>query len=235
MAASEHLQVRQRADRGFYDNETIHRVLDAGFVCHVGFIQDKRPIVIPTSYVRLEDRLYLHGSDSSRLLRHFDNCQALACITVTHVDAISMARSALNHSINYRSVVVFGKPVPVQDYEHKLRVLHALVDHIVPGRWDSLRPITTEEIERTRIVGIALDEASVKIRSGPPEEGAQDRSLPIWAGTVPLSMVSLPPIVDSHVPEGVALPLHARSYAGPGVKPITALTHCSESETDKKD
>jgi nitroimidazol reductase NimA-like FMN-containing flavoprotein (pyridoxamine 5'-phosphate oxidase superfamily) len=170
-----------------YDRETIDAILGEGLVCHLGFVQDDQPYVIPTLYARLGDAVYVHGSSASRMLRRL--AEAIdACLTVTLVDGIVLARSIFNHSINYRSVVVLGRAVPVRDIDEKARALEAFSAQIVPGRWADVRPPTATELKATSILRLPLDEASAKVRIGPPQDDEEDYDWPVWAGVIPLGL-----------------------------------------------
>jgi nitroimidazol reductase NimA-like FMN-containing flavoprotein (pyridoxamine 5'-phosphate oxidase superfamily) len=205
-------QVQRLPDRGKYDSATIYSILDEAFLCHVGFVVDGQPFVIPTGFARIGDTLYIHGSAASRMLRTLAR-GIHVCVTVTLVDGLVLARSAFHHSMNYRSVVVLGRAAQVEDREEKLRVLRAFTEHIVAGRWDGLRPVTESELKATSVLALPLAEVSAKIRSGPPKDEAEDYALPIWAGVVPLRLVASAPVTDPKLPEGIATPEHARNYS----------------------
>jgi nitroimidazol reductase NimA-like FMN-containing flavoprotein (pyridoxamine 5'-phosphate oxidase superfamily) len=192
---SKRTQVQRIPDRGKYDAETIHAILDAGFVCHVGFVVDGQPFVIPTNYARDGEKLYLHGSAASRMLRTLaDGVQV--CVTVTHVDGLVLARAAFHHSVNYRSVVALGRAVLVDDPVEKMRALELFTNHVVPGRWDEVRTPTEQELKATSVLSLDLDEASAKVRTGGPKDDAEDYELPIWAGVLPLTVNAGEPIDD---------------------------------------
>lgn len=193
-APSDRVRVRRLAKRACYDRETIDRILDGGLICHVGFVIDGEPAVIPTLFWREGDRLYWHGSAQSRMLRAVEGCPV--CIAVTHFDGLVLARSAFNHSANYRSVVIYGQAVAVTDRSEKLSALEAMVDSIVPDRWRQLRPVTDKEVDATRVMWVAIDEASAKVREGPPNDRA-DFAWPVWAGVIPLSTE-----IDAAEPDG---------------------------------
>ena len=188
------MKLTRYANRGHYDRATIDAVLDSGVVCHVGFMVDQRPIVIPTLYWREGNVLYWHGSMRSRMLRAAEG--APVCITVTHLDGLICARSAFNHSANYRSVVLFGTAVAVTDPEQKRLRLKGMMESVLPDRWDLLRPITAKEVAATRILSIPISEASAKVRAGPPAE-RQDLDWPVWAGVIPVATVIGEPERDS--------------------------------------
>ena len=209
--SSERVTVRRLAKRGHYDPATIHQILDAGFICHVGFLIDGQPRVIPTAYVRIDDAVYLHGSPSNQMLRALVG-GGETCVCVTHIDGLVLARSAFHHSINYRSVVLFGPAREISDPGEKAGVLEALSEQIIPRRWPDIRPPTPAELQGTLVVGIHIDEASAKIRNGPPKDDEEDYALPIWAGVVPLRTVAGEPICDPRLPASIATPPHLLEY-----------------------
>jgi nitroimidazol reductase NimA-like FMN-containing flavoprotein (pyridoxamine 5'-phosphate oxidase superfamily) len=185
---TEKTKVRRLSSRGAYDTETIYAILDEALICHVGFAVDGQPFVIPTIHWRDGDTLYLHGSAASRMLRTLRG-GVDACVTVTLLDGLVMARSAFHHSMNYRSVVVFGKAREVAEREEKLRALERLVEHIAPGRSAEVRGPSESELRQTLVLALPLHEASAKIRTGPPVDDVDDYKLPVWAGVVPMRMV----------------------------------------------
>jgi uncharacterized protein len=209
---SERTRVRRLPDRGKYDAETINGILDEAFLCHVGFVVDGQPFVIPTGFARLEDVIYLHGSAASRMLRTLAG-GVQVCVTVTLIDGLVLARSAFHHSMNYRSVVILGRATAVEDREEKLRALRAFTEHIVPDRWDSLRPVTDSELKGTSVLALPLTEASAKIRMGPPKDEDEDYALPIWAGAIPLRLTAGEPVADPKLGAGIAMPEHVRLRA----------------------
>jgi uncharacterized protein len=182
-------------ERGAYDREQIHAILDAGLVCHLGFVHDGHPFVIPTLYGRVGDEVYVHGSSASRMLRTLKG-GVDACLTVTLVDGLVLARSIFHHSINYRSVVVLGRAVEVTDRDEKLRALEAFGERILPGRWAEVRPPTEQELKATSILRLPLDEASAKLREGPPKDEDEDYELEVWAGVIPLALRAGAPQAD---------------------------------------
>jgi nitroimidazol reductase NimA-like FMN-containing flavoprotein (pyridoxamine 5'-phosphate oxidase superfamily) len=208
---TERTKLKRLPKRGHFDRETVYAILDEGFICHVGFAVDGQPFVIPTGYARDGDKLYLHGSQASRMLRNLAN-GIDACVTVTIVDGLVLARSAFHHSMNYRSVLVFGRATLVDEREEKLAALLALSEHIVRGRWNDVREPTEEELIQTTVLCLPLDEASAKIRTGPPLDDEEDYALPIWAGIVPLKLVASEPIKDPRLPEGISVPEYAAHY-----------------------
>jgi nitroimidazol reductase NimA-like FMN-containing flavoprotein (pyridoxamine 5'-phosphate oxidase superfamily) len=203
--------------RGEYDHAAVYRILEEAFICHVGFISDGKPVVIPTSYGRIGDDLYIHGSAASRMLRSLEKGIDV-CVTVTLIDGLVLARSAFHHSINYRSVVIFGNAKVVDDSDEKLNALHAFSDHIVPGRWEEVRPPSESELRSTLVLKLPLVEVSAKIRSGPPIDDEEDYELPVWAGTVPLKLTAAAPIADDRLPAGIEAPKYATAYVRAGLK-----------------
>lgn len=173
--------------RGDYSRETIYGILDATFFCHVGFVADGQPYVIPTGYGRAGDTLYLHGSAASRMLRTLAGGVDV-CVTVTLLDGIVLARSAFHHSMNYRSVVILGKAVPVEGDAAKTEALRIVVEQIVPGRWEHVRKPTAQELKATAVLSLSIEEASAKLHNGPPLDEEEDYALPVWAGVLPLAM-----------------------------------------------
>src|SRR3954449_3663092 len=180
-------RVTRHPERGHYDRETVDAILDDGFLCHLGFVVDGQPYVIPTLHARVGDVLYLHGSPASRMLQTLGSGEPL-CVTVTHLDGIVLAKSVFNHSVNYRSAVVLGTPRKVEG-EEKVRALEAIVEHIAPGRWHEARQTSEKELKTTEVVAISLDEASAKIRTGPPVESPGDDELEVESGVIPIRLV----------------------------------------------
>jgi len=210
-------RVVREADRAVYDRETVYRILDEGFLCHVGFVVDGQPFVIPTSYGRKGASLYIHGSAASRMLRHVQmNGGAPVCITVTLLDGLVLARSVFNHSMNYRSVVILGKAALVEDPEEKLGALRALSEHILPGRWDDARQPNERELKATSVLRVPIEEFSAKVRTGPPIDDAEDYSFPTWAGVIPLEMKAGVPIPDTRVDPARAVPGYVQNYSRRG-------------------
>jgi uncharacterized protein len=200
-------------ERGREDREQIDSILDEGLICHVGFVVDGYPAVIPTVHARSGSVLFLHGSSASRMLQATPGAEI--CVVVTLVDGIVMARSAFNHSINYRSVVVYGRPRVVIDAEEKMAALEALVEHVAHGRWADVRLPTPSEMTATTVLALALDEASAKVRTGPPNDDRADLELAGWAGVVPLTMEAGVPEPDPALPPAIPLPGYARRYRRP--------------------
>jgi uncharacterized protein len=204
-------RVVREADRAVYDREAAYRILDEGFLCHVGFVADGQPFVIPTSYGRKDDSLYIHGSAASRMLRHLRDGVPV-CITVTLLDGLVLARSIFNHSMNYRSVVVLGKAALVEDPEEKMAALHALSEHILPGRWADSRQPNERELKATSILRVPIEEFSAKVRQGPPVDDEPDYTFPTWAGVVPLETTAGAPINDPRLDPVHDAPLYAKHY-----------------------
>ncbi len=201
-------------DRARYDAGTVHAILDEALVCHLGFTVDGAPRVLPTTHARIGDTLYLHGSTGSQPLRRAAEGDGLpVCVTVTLVDALVIARSAFDHSMNYRSVVAHGIARRVTDPDEILEAFKAVVEHVVPGRWPSLRSITDDDMRQTAVMAIDLDEVSAKIRTGPSIDDDEDYALPIWAGVLPVRLQTLEAETDARVPHGVAVPDHVTRYA----------------------
>ncbi len=194
--------VRRLPKRGAYDLPTIHAILDEGLVCHLGFVQDGQPFVIPTNYARWGEQLVIHGAAASRLLRTLAGGVPV-CLTVTLVDGLVLARSAFHHSTNYRSVVVFGTAVVISDPAERMEALRAFVEHVMPGRWDEVRPPSKSELKATLVLKLPITEASAKIRSGPPIDDEDDYALPCWAGVVPLSLTAGAPLADPRLAPGI--------------------------------
>lgn len=191
-------RVTRLPKRAVYDKKQVHAILDEGFLCHVGFAVDQQPYVIPTGYVRAGEKLYIHGSAASRMLRTLDQ-GIQVCVTVTLVDGLVLARSSFHHSINYRSVVVFGTAQLVLDREEKMDALRRFTNHIVPGRWEEARVPTDQELKATSVLVLPMEEVSAKVRTGPPIDDEEDYAIPIWAGVVPIRMRAGDPIPDDRI------------------------------------
>lgn len=203
--------VKRLPQRGHYERETVNAILDEGFICHVGFVLDGQPFIIPTGYARAGDTLYLHGSRASRMLRALRAGVDL-CVTVTLVDGLVLARSAFHHSINYRSVVVFGRARAVEDEAEKLAALRAFTEQVVPGRWVNAREPNRQELNATTVLAVALTEASAKVRTGPPVDDEEDYALAVWAGELPLSLTAGTPVADPRLPADIAPPEYLLAY-----------------------
>lgn len=197
-------KLKRLPKRGHYDRATVHAILDAGFICHVGCVIDGRPFVTPTAYWRDDGVVYWHGSSASRMLRVLEaggDCG----LTVTHLDGLVLARSAFHHSLNYRSVMLFGKPCRVDDATEKRVKLEAFVERLYPGRWRELRPVSAKELRVTMVLGMHIDEASAKVRTGGPVDDGPDCALPIWAGAIPVHRVTETAVDDVRLPNGVKM------------------------------
>ena len=202
---TERTRVRRIPDRGHYDKKTIYPIIDEALYCHVGINHNGSPVVIPTIHARINNTLYIHGSAASRLLKSIQGGANL-CVTISLIDGIVMARSAFHHSLNYRSVVVFGKGVIVDNYQEKWDALKAVSDHLVPKRWEDVREPNQKEMDATTVVSISLEEASAKVRSGPPGDDDADYALPIWAGVLPTELKKGTLIPDPVLPESIGIP-----------------------------
>ena len=208
---TERTRVVREPHRGAYDRETIYKILDEGFVCHVGFSTADQPFVIPTLYARVGDAIYFHGSAASRMLRGASTGIPV-CITVTLTDGFVLARSVFNHSMNYRSVVALGKANLVEAPGEKLEALRAFTEKILPGRWEEARQPNEKELKATSILKLELTEVSAKIRSGPVQDDEEDYALPVWAGIVPLRLQAEPPIRDERCDPAIPTPTYATDY-----------------------
>ncbi|MEU6867349.1 pyridoxamine 5'-phosphate oxidase family protein [Streptomyces sp. NPDC046876] len=195
-------------ERARYDRETVHAILDQAYVCHLGFVRDGAPVVLPTLYGRVGETLYLHGSTGSRPLLAAGKADPglPVCVTVTHVDGLVLARSAFHHSINYRSVVVHGTAYQVTDEDERRMALDALVDHVVPGRSADSRPANAKELAATAVIRLDLAEVSAKIRTGGPNDEPEDMDLPYWSGVVPVAPVHGTPVPADDLAPGIAAP-----------------------------
>jgi len=205
-------RVVREAQRGVYERAAAYEILDEGFICHVGFVVDGQPFVIPTAYGRSGDNLYIHGSAASRMLRNLDRGVAV-CVTVTLLDGLVLARSIFNHSMNYRSVVVLGTAVAVLDAKEKLEALRRLSEHILPERWAESRQPNERELKQTLVMRLPIEEFSAKVRQGPPVDDEEDYLFRTWAGVIPLATVPGSPINDPRLDPRTPLPEYARAYA----------------------
>jgi nitroimidazol reductase NimA-like FMN-containing flavoprotein (pyridoxamine 5'-phosphate oxidase superfamily) len=201
--------LKRLRERGVYERNTIYNILDEGLVCHVGFIVNGEPIVIPMAYARAGNMLYIHGSVASRILRTLARGIPV-CVTVTLLDGLVLARSAFHHSMNYRSVVVFGTASMVEDVAAKLKALRMFSEHIIPGRWAEVREPNDAELKQTLVLQLPLAEASAKIRTGPPIDEESDYDLRVWAGELPLSFVAGEPVADPRLVPGLEAPGYIR-------------------------
>lgn len=209
---TERTQVKRLPKRGSYDRETVHAILDAGFVCHVGFSVDGQPYVIPTNYGRAGEMLYLHGSAASRMLRRLSEGVPVS-VTVTHVDGIVLARSAFHHSVNYRSVVILGTARLVEAPTEKMEALRVFTEHVMKGRWGDVRQPTEQELKATTVLAVPLEEVSAKVRTGGPNDDEPDYDLPVWAGVVPLETAVREPIADPKRKSDRPLPDYIKNYS----------------------
>ena len=205
-------RIRRLPQRGHYDRETIYQILDEALICHVGFVQDNQPYVIPINFARVEDTIVLHGAKASRLLKHIEAGHPV-CVEATIVDGLVLARSVFHHSVNYRSVVLFGRGRLIADEEEKLAALEAVTEHLIPGRWKEARLPSQKELNATSVVSIQIDEASAKVRVGPPVDEEEDYTLPVWAGILPLQELPLAPVRDALQSETVPMPVYVEHYS----------------------
>ena len=211
-APSTRTRIVREPQRAIYDRDAINQILDEAFICHVGFVIDGQPFVIPTSYGRDGDNLYIHGSAASRMLRQISQA-APVCVTVTLLDGLVLARSVFNHSMNYRSVIVLGEAQLIDDPTEKLNALRVLSEHIVPGRWDQARQPNEQEMRATSALRLSLTECSAKVRTGPPIDDAEDMNFPVWAGVLPLDLIPGTPIPDAALAPDISLPSNIISYS----------------------
>lgn len=208
---TERTTLKRLPKRGVYDRDVVYGILDEALICHVGFTMNDRPIVIPTGFGRVHDRLYIHGSQASRMLRTV-GVGIDVCITVTLLDGLVLARSAFHHSMNYRSVVIFGRASVIEDREEKLAALVAFSEHVIPGRWAEVREPTEQELKATTVLALPLAEVSAKVRTGPPLDDEEDYALPVWAGVIPLRLTAGAPTPDPRLPENIKPPASAINY-----------------------
>lgn len=205
VSITDRTRVRRIPDRGSYDRELIYSILDEGKICHVGFVAESSPVVIPTIYGRRDDHLYLHGSAASRMMRSL-KAGIDVCVTVTLVDGLVLARSAFHHSMNYRSVVIFGKATLIEKEAEKLQALRAVSEQVIRGRWAEVREPNAQELRATSVLCLPIEEASAKVRTGPPKDDEEDYALSIWAGVIPMKLQYEEPIPDARLKEGIAVP-----------------------------
>jgi len=214
--ASDRVRLRRRRERGSYDRRVIDAILDEALIAHLGIADEAgQPFVVPTLHARRGDLVYCHGSSASRTLRALAG-GARACLTVSLIDGLVLARSAMHHSANYRSAMLIGEASSVEDTDEKLHALEAIVEHIVPGRWGEVRAPTEKELTATSVLAIPIDEASAKVRSGPPLDEEEDYALPAWAGVIPLGMQAGAPEPDARLAAAIRLPEHVSGYRRPG-------------------
>jgi nitroimidazol reductase NimA-like FMN-containing flavoprotein (pyridoxamine 5'-phosphate oxidase superfamily) len=213
-APSPRTTVKRVPQRANYETETIYQILDEGLVAHIGFVAEGQPFVIPTAYGRVDDTLYIHGSPASRMLRTLQ--QGIdVCVSVTLIDGLVLARSAFHHSMNYRSVVVFGKASLVEDAEKKLAALKAFTEQVILGRWEQVRSPSRNELAQTIVLSLPLTEASAKVRIGDPIDDEADYQIPVWAGQIPLKLTATTPINDSRLDPQIKVPAHLSNYTRP--------------------
>ncbi|MDX2213021.1 MAG: pyridoxamine 5'-phosphate oxidase family protein [Oculatellaceae cyanobacterium bins.114] len=203
--------VKRLPNRGNYDRTQVEEILDEGLICQVGFVVEGQPFVIPTAYGRIGDQLYIHGSPASRMLRSLQQGIEV-CVTVTLLDGLVLARSAFHHSMNYRSVVMFGTATLVTDLAEKLEALKAFTEHVVPGRWQDVRSPTRQELAGTVVLSLPINEASAKMRTGDPSDDEEDYALPTWAGVIPLRVVADVPIDDTRLASDINPPDYVTHY-----------------------
>ena len=208
---TERTTLKRLPKRGVFDRQLVYGILDEGFICHVGFAVEGQPFVIPTGYARVNEQLFIHGSQVSRMLRTLSSGIDV-CVSVTLVDGLVLARSAFHHSINYRSVVMFGRATLVDDREAKLAALFSFSEQVIPGRWNDVREPTEQELKATTVLALPLAEVSAKVRTGPPIDDEEDYGLNIWAGVLPLQVVAGDPINDSRLPDDIEPPAYTLHY-----------------------
>lgn len=203
-------RIRRYHERGAYDKQTIHAILDASPLCHVGYVIDGKPIVMPTIQWRVGDTVYWHGSSASRGLRNAEGADV--CLTVSHLDGFVLAQSAFSHSTNYRSVMIFGQPTAITDRTSKTEVLKALIDGLFPDRWDALRAMTEQELKATTVLAMPIDEASAKIRNAGPSYDADAPDMQLWTGVIPVQTMTLAPEADDRSGHGSDVPSHVKDF-----------------------
>jgi uncharacterized protein len=211
-ASTARTRIVREPQRAVYDRDTVYRILDEAFLCHVGFTVDSQPFVIPTSYGRRDANLYIHGSAASRMLKQMKDGVPV-CVTVTLLDGLVLARSVFNHSMNYRSVVILGTAALVDDPVEKLQALRILSEHILPGRWDDSRQPNERELKQTSVLRVRIEEFSAKVRTGPPIDDEEDYAFPTWAGVLPLETKTGVPIADDRLDTNHALPGYVANYS----------------------
>jgi nitroimidazol reductase NimA-like FMN-containing flavoprotein (pyridoxamine 5'-phosphate oxidase superfamily) len=198
-------QVKRLAERGQYDKAVIYPIVDEAFICHIGFVMEDQPFVIPTIHARQDDTILFHGAKASRLLKHIQAGNPL-CVTVTLLDGLVMARSVFHHSMNYRSAVLYGHGHLVEAGSEKMEALRLVSEAIMPGRWDDARQPTRKEMNATTVVAMPIESASAKIRTGPPGDDEEDYALRVWAGVVPLRQQIGTPLADPVLTDGINMP-----------------------------
>ena len=211
LPVTQRTKIKRLPKRADYDRQTIHAILDEALICHVGFAVEGQPYVIPTAYGRVGDRLYIHGSPASRMLRTLQEGVDV-CVTVTLLDGLVLARSAFHHSMNYRSVVIFGEAAIVSDESEKLEALKAFTDHVISHRWAEVRQPSPQELAGTLVLSLPITEASAKVRTGSPIDDESDYQLPVWAGEIPLRLTATEPIADPQLAAGIPMPEYVKEY-----------------------
>ena len=205
-------RIRRLPKRGQYDRQTIYQILDEALICHVGFVDKNQPYVIPINFARVGDSIVMHGAKASRLLKHIQAGHPI-CVEATIVDGLVLARSVFHHSVNYRSVVIFGRGRLIEEEQEKLAALRAVTEHLIPGRWDEARLPNRKELNATSVVSIKVDEASAKVRVGPPVDEQEDYAMPVWAGILPLQELPLAPVQDELQSQDIPLPGYVANYS----------------------
>ncbi len=208
---SDRVRLRRKRERGSHEREAIDAILDEGLIAHVGIVEDGQPLVVPTLHARAGDLVYLHGSAASRTMRAMA-AGAPVCLTVSLIDGLVLARAAMHHSANYRSVVLLGRARPVTDHDELLAGFEAVVERLVPGRWSDVRPPDEKELRATALVALGIEEASAKVRTGPPIDDEEDYALPAWAGVIPLTLQAGPPEADPRLAAGVQAPAYVTGW-----------------------
>jgi len=209
---TERTRLRRIPKRGVFDRETIYTILDEGIICHVGFTVDGKPFVMPIGYARIGDQLIIHGSSASRMMRSIAEGVEV-CVTVTLLDGLVLARSAFHHSMNYRSVVIFGTASMVAGEDEKMEALKALTEHIIPGRWPEIRWPSALEMKATTVLSLPIEEASAKVRTGNPIDDEEDYDMDVWAGVLPLALASGTAVDDKRLKGNVEVPEHVSNYS----------------------
>ena len=211
LAQTPRTTLKRRVQRGSYDRAVVNAILDEGLVCHIGFTVNGQPFVTPTTYARIGERLYIHGSVASRMLKNLATGVPM-CFTVTLLDGLVLARSAFHHSMNYRSVMVFGTAFEVKDPEERFRAFEAVVNHMMPGRFNATRQPDEQELKATSVLALDINEASAKVRGGGVSDAEEDYALPYWAGVLPVKLMPQSPIPDARLPAGVPVPVEVSTY-----------------------
>ena len=206
LSVTDKTRITRLPKRGAYDDTTIYAILDDALVCTVAYVKNNTPFQIPTGFCRIEDRLYIHGSVGSSYMRELATNRPEVCVCVSHIDGLVLARSAFHHSVNYRSVVLFGKPTKVEDADELYKALEVFTNKVQPGRWDDIRKPNESEWQKTMVLSIQIEEASAKVRTGGPVDDEEDYGLPVWAGVVPLALERHAPVADDRLTPGTPLP-----------------------------